>query len=158
MKNPPTLKETVSAIAPVLLTMLEQYPGLSPALQKYYRDAIYWMIRKLPICAGKASPSAIQEAERLGIPSLAGFWWEHQVAYDKNREILHWEHVVPVGDVRDTLISLAHPSIEKVASILMTYEIAWITKLEDKRLKRSKRADPHEEYRRAGIELVDLKR
>lgn len=156
MKNPPGLAEAVRTIAPVILHMLEQYPHLSPGMQAYYRDAIYWMIRKLPVCAAKASVSALEEAQRLGIPTLKDFWWEHQPAYDSDRQLLHWEHVVPVGDIRTALVELREPSLNEVERLLLTYEIAWITKTEDKRLKRSRRTDPHEEYRRAGIELKIL--
>jgi hypothetical protein len=153
MKTPPTLVEAVRSIAPVILQMLQQYPELSSEMQAYYRDAICWMVRKLPICAAKASTSALEEASRLGIPTLKNFWWEHQPNYDPKRRLLHWEHVVPVGDIRDALVELQRPSLHQVEQILLAYEIAWITKAEDKKLKRSKRTDPHEEYRRAGIEL-----
>jgi hypothetical protein len=156
MRSPTTLEEAADVVAPILLAMLRQYPALSPELRKYYGDAIYWMIRKLPICAGKASPLAITEAARLGIPTLKNFWWEQQTKYDKARKVLHWEHVVPVGDIRDALIQLRPPTLEEVKALLMTYEIAWIGKEEDRLLKRSKRANPHEEYRRVGIHLQEL--
>lgn len=152
----PSLEEVAHELGPVLVSMLQKYPSLSRGMQTYYRDAIYWMIRKLPICAGWASEQAVQEAQRLGIPSLKGFWWEHQPRYDKDRAVLHWEHVVPVGDLRDALVRLEQPTAEHVRSILIRSKIAWITKEEDRRLKRSKRLDPLEEYRQAGIRLVEL--
>ena len=156
VKNPPTLAETVDTIAPIILPMLVQYSSLSPVMQRYFRDNLDWMIREMPVGAARASKRAIEAAQALGISTLTGFWWHHQSKFDKGRKVLHWEHIHPISDLRNALLSLDPPDIAGIKQILMRYEIAWITKVEDGLLKRFKRENPHEEYNRAGIELIDL--
>jgi len=156
MKSPPTLAEAVDTSAPIILPMLVHYSSLSPAMQRYFRDNLDWMIREMPIGAARASERAIEAAQALGISTLIGFWWHHQSKFDKRRKVLHGEHVHPISDRRNALLSLEPPDIAGIKQVLMRYEIAWITKVEDRLLKRFKRENPHEEYHGAGIELVDL--
>lgn len=151
-----SIEEVSQAIAPAMVVILRGYPGQSPAVQKYLRDTIDWMVRELPICATLASERAIAAAIALKIPTLRGFWWHHQPKFDKGRQILHWEHVAPVSDIRNALLQIQDPDENSVSAILERYEIAWITKEEDKLLKRFGRLSPHEEYQAAGIVLQKL--
>lgn len=73
---------------------------------------------------------------------------------DPTREIFHWEHVVPVSDIVRALLALEDPTPSMIIPILMRAEIAWILKIEDKRLRRNGRPDPRAAYVAAGIDLL----
>lgn len=152
----PDLRELAEAIAPILQLILLQYPKSPPSLARYFHDSIDWLLRELPLTPTKASMNALATALELGVTSLAGIRYSQQSKFDPGRERLHWEHLVPISDIRRSLLRLKNPTTQEIIDIVSTYQIVWITKDENRVLKRNRRDDPFEEYRRNKIDLVDL--
>ncbi len=101
------------------------------------------------------SVAAQVEAERRAI-DLRVMGWHDQYRFDPGRQMFQWEHVLPVGHIRESC--LVAGSATDVAHILGTARVAWILKEEDRRLTglgyRSIRPDPETAYSEAGIELL----
>jgi hypothetical protein len=106
----------------------------------------------------KVSRAACDEAARLGI-DLCSKNWHDQPRFDRGRKIFHWEHFVPVADIRTKCIDSCSESeiLEILKSRLC---VVWILKSEDEELRRlgyrSIRPDPETAYREAKIELIQL--
>jgi hypothetical protein len=82
--------------------------------------------------------------------------WHEQQRFDPGRKQFHFEHVVPVGVLRERCKACANA--EAIGAVLATeIRIAWILKEEDAVLTqlgfRSKRPDPDAAYEAAGIKL-----
>lgn len=101
------------------------------------------------------SAAAQAEAERRGV-DLIVMGWHDQHRFDPGRGMFQWEHILPVGRIRDACLQAGSPA--EVITILQTARVAWILKEEDRRLTalgyRSVRPDPEGAYREAGITLL----
>lgn len=101
------------------------------------------------------SLAAKAEADRRGV-DLRRMGWHDQHRFDPGRGTFQWEHIVPVGVVRNSCLEAQTSS--DIAEILKTARVAWILKDEDRRLTslgyRSVRPDPDAAYRAAGITLL----
>ena len=151
-----TLREVVTGISPVVLTLLNEYPRQSPSLRKYYKTCLAWLVRELPELPSKVSVEAEKVAHSLGLQTLRGIKWRQQPKFDPGRQQLHWEHMTQVGDIVDQLIKLPNPSNYAIAEVLLRYQVVWITKDENRRLPQGKRPDPVATYAAARIELKNL--
>jgi hypothetical protein len=101
------------------------------------------------------SEAAHLEAQRRGV-DLRQMGWHDQSRFDPGRRTFQWEHVLPVGGLRE--LCLLADSPEAIAQVLETARVAWILKEEDRRLTalgyRAVRPDPLAAYREAGIKLT----
>jgi len=70
---------------------------------------------------------------------------------DPNRAIFYWEHVLPVRNIVKGVLS--QNTAEGIVEVLLTAEVAWILREENKRLTHKNRLNPREDYARAGIVL-----
>lgn len=102
------------------------------------------------------SEAAHLEAQRRGV-DLRQKGWHDQSRFDPGRRVFQWEHVLPVGSMREQCLRATSPTA--VAQILEAGRVAWILKEEDRRLTglgyRATRPDPDAAYRQAGITLVE---
>jgi hypothetical protein len=108
----------------------------------------------------EVSIRAHREAEALGLGDLSTYRWTDQTDHmgDKGRRVFHWEHVLPVSEMKRRLLAISEPDINEIVYILKSADVAWILKEEDAdltRLKLSQRRDgnPWDAYRKAGIEM-----
>ena len=108
------------------------------------------------------SRKAAEKANQLGIDlqTLRSTRWEQQTTklQDPARNIFHFEHFVPAGDMAKKILDMNERSVPKIVEILASAEIAWILKEEDKELTklgfRKNRADPRACYDKAQILLI----
>lgn len=101
------------------------------------------------------SEAAASWAEDLKV-DLSQMTWHDQPSFDAGREWFHVEHMVPVSDIRKVCFEAS--SVGEIVEILKTkLRVVWILKEEDDRLTqrgyRSKRVNPEQAYKEAGIEL-----
>lgn len=136
--------------------------ALTPYQDARVREAISVLVRKacdviFPAARmPEVSIAAANAAAELGI-DLRTETWHSQTKFDKGRLVFHYEHMQPVGAVVQRLASAATP--DEVVEILRNHlRLAWITKAEDKELRRlgyqSTRPDPDAAYAAAGITLL----
>jgi hypothetical protein len=127
--------------------------------QRELKTAISFDIRiygnlKTPMISRKAQ----LKADELSIP-IRDMRWRNQTKYDEGRRMFHLEHFHTVKDIRDACVNAQ--SEAGIITILENSTLVWILKDEDKLLnsngQRNSRDDPHQAYRDAGIELLDLK-
>lgn len=119
------------------------------------REAISEDIKKITdLLPPRVSAAARLEAERRGV-DLRLMAWHDQHRFDQGRQMFQWEHILPVGAIRERCLRALSPAA--VAEILETARVAWILKEEDRRLTslgyRASRPDPEAAYREAGIIL-----
>lgn len=104
----------------------------------------------------KISLKAKHRADELEIP-IKDMHWSNQTKFDKGRCIFHLEHFNTVKDIKDACLH-AHSEAE-IITLLENSSLVWVLKDEDKLLNnnghRNSRADPHQAYRDAGIEILD---
>ena len=118
------------------------------------------LIRHAPRQHLYVSRAAQVEARRRGLGDLAAYDWYDQVKKmgDKGRKVFAWDHFFPVAELRRQLDALEAPTERSVRKILRRSSIAWILKVEDRRLNelgfRQTRPDPHAAYAKAGIRLI----
>ena len=71
---------------------------------------------------------------------------------------IHWEHWLPVAEMKAKLLILPDPTPEACAEVLSEARLCWVMKWEDERLSqlgfRIRRPDPEAAYRAAGIEMA----
>ena len=106
----------------------------------------------------QVSRMAHKKAKRLGI-DLYSKDWHDQRSFDVGREIFHFEHVLPVSEIRNRCVELK--TEKAIYEMLKTsLRVAWILKSEDAKLTslgfRSKRKNPDSAYSEAGINLIPL--
>ena len=125
------------------------------------RDTITAEIRACGLLypeVAEVSEAALREAAGRGVNLWAEIW-QTQRKFDPDRAVFHWEHVNPVACIQKACE--AAESGKEVLDALVLSRVAWILKEEDRQLTdlgfRSKRPDPEEAYRRAGIVLVQRK-
>lgn len=129
---------------------------LSTMQRSRLRESISDDIKK---CSNFVVPEVSDAARRQALAlevELDDMCWHDQGRFDANRSTFHFEHVQPVSVVRE--LCLSAPSAEVVTQILLAnIRVAWILKSEDEKLTglgfRTKRPDPDEAYRAAGIVL-----
>jgi hypothetical protein len=103
----------------------------------------------------EVSEAAHEESKRLGV-DLRGKGWHDQLSFDPDRRIFHFEHTRTVAAIREAACD--QPTVEGIVEVLRRdLRLAWILKSEDRELTRlgyrSKRPDPEDAYRAAGIKL-----
>jgi hypothetical protein len=153
------LDEVVHTIAPMVLQLCVTYKAapLKSAKRKYYRKVLKFAKRNLELfVTPHVSLEAQKEGEARGIMDLSRFQYDDQETRmnDKRRKIFHFEHMKPVGDIFQELVTTDPLNFDAVKIILMQTKVAWVTKSENGRLKRDQRIDPCAEYARARISLV----
>ena len=94
------------------------------------------------------SVNALKEANKKNI-DLSKMTWRDQTRFDPKRQIFHYEHKYPISDmINDMLLE-----IDTIQGVLDNYEVGWILKEEDRRLKSYNRTDHELEYSENGIEI-----
>lgn len=144
-------------IAEAIVDLLRRYKTSPPDVQSTLAMMLGWMARGLEsFVVPGASRAAQRLADELELGDLTRFRWRDQrgLMKDPERGVFHWEHVMPVSDTVKALLALEDPTPSTIVPILMRTEIAWILKIEDKRLPRKDRPDPRAAYVAAGIELL----
>jgi hypothetical protein len=158
---PSRLDQAAPLIAEAIVGLLRQYKTSPSDVQGTLATMLAWMARDLEryVVPG-VSRAAQARADEFELGDLAQFRWGHQrgLMKDPTRAIFHWEHVVPVSDTVKALLALEEPTPSTIIPILTRSEIAWILKIEDKRLQRKGRPDPRAAYVAAGIELLSWSR
>jgi hypothetical protein len=96
----------------------------------------------------------------MGIGDLPQFHWDHQTGKmrDHGRKVFHWEHMVPVGQLREELLAPAVVTTSDVKRVIRKARVAWILKSEDKKLtekgvRNLRSENPELDYQSVGIEL-----
>ena len=136
--------------------------GLTGFQDARFREAIATLIRKAcdviypAILVAEVSVAANAAAEDLGV-DLHRETWQSQKKFDPGYKVFHYEHMLPVGAI--VAIAAKADSIDSVVKMLRAeLRLAWITKEENKALNAlgftTKRPNPDEAYRAAGIELI----
>jgi hypothetical protein len=149
------IDEAAPKIAAAMVEVVRQYPGSPVPLKNHYRTILKAMARDLEnFVRPRASVAALEKAREMELPDIRQFHWCDQKGKmrDPHRSIFHWEHIMPVENIVSGV--LGEVSIEGIARVLMTAEIAWILKEENERLTHKGRVDPVEDYRQAGIVLA----
>ncbi len=120
-------------------------------------ESISFDIRKFSdLLIPRYSKAAQEKASSFGVV-LSDISWHDQTKFDKGRQIFHYEHFIPISEIR--ALCIKSNSEEEIAEILRKKpSVIWILKDEDKRLTelgyRSNREDPVKAYWEAGIEIV----
>lgn len=82
--------------------------------------------------------------------------WPSQPPYDDGRLTYHLAHVIPVRAMRERCLTAKDE--DEVVATLASVRLAWISKNENRELVRlglrTRRDDPDEAYRLAGIDLM----
>ena len=129
--------------------------GLDENQRRRLRESISDDIRKCTDCLiPDVSRAALEKATAVGI-DLYAMGWHDQHRFDVGRTTFLFEHVVPVGVIREECIESRSESA--IIDILMTRSrVAWILRTEDAALTdrgyRHKR-EP-QAYSEVGIDLV----
>jgi len=110
------------------------------------------------------SKAAQETADLMNIGSLYQYNWLDQKKKNRmkdfDRSIFHWEHYTPIQQTLNELISLDLLTDDEIYNIIKKAKICWILKKENKKLDRiakSKRPNPEETYKKAGIILLGEK-
>jgi hypothetical protein len=124
--------------------------------RQHLRRMISVTIRNLtdhPEFGTSMSKAAKSLADSLGIP-LQEMTYDTQPKWDKGRQLFAYEHMVPVKNLMYACI--ADPT--KVAEVLQSAKIVWVTRPENFRLNdlgySHNRPDPAKCYEEAGIVLA----
>lgn len=113
----------------------------------------------------EVSVRAAEEAAAQGLPDIRGFTWSDQVnrMRDVGREVFHWEHVLPVAEMKRRLLDPKECcTAQDVEKIIASVDIAWILKTEDAMLTANgflhrRPDDPWDAYAKSGIEILAAK-
>tara|TARA_B100000963_G_C22381559_1_gene560351 strand:- start:73 stop:519 length:447 start_codon:yes stop_codon:yes gene_type:complete len=97
------------------------------------------------------SISALEEAKKYNI-DLSKMKWKDQTKFDPKREVFHYEHKYPISDMINDMMD----SPETIEDVLDKYEVGWILKEEDKRLKSYNRNNHDKEYLDNGITIKKI--
>jgi hypothetical protein len=152
------LHEAAGRIAAAMLPIVQQHqePTCPSALRTYYRDSLKWMVRLLEtFLKPYASKAALETAQAHALEDLRRLRWKDQKRKmkDSKRLIFHWEHVVQVTDIVDSILALKKPTVGAIAEELKKAKVAWILKSENKKLLHKNR--PNDNYQTAGITLLE---
>ena len=94
---------------------------------------------------------ALEEAKKYNI-DLSKMKWKDQTKFDPKREVFHYEHKYPISDMINDMMD----SPETIENVLDKYEVGWILKEEDKRLKSHNRNNHDKEYLDNGITIKKI--
>lgn len=148
-----------------LVTLLNGSKQEVPAEVTLWCDQMLeYACRKMEIFVDpEVSVEAKAEATRRGVKgeSLRTVSYKDQPTRlkDKGREVFHWEHVMPVSQMKKRLLDGQTPCTSThVLSVIRQIDIAWILKSENvllhKKGYRSERpADPWDAYRESNIKM-----
>ena len=102
------------------------------------------------------SKRASQYCAENQLGDLFAIGWGEQPKFEKqpNRSSckLKHEHKIPVATLVERI--KATSTLEEAVRLFEAQEIVWIHKDEDRKLPKSKRPNPDEEYEKAGIEII----
>jgi hypothetical protein len=109
----------------------------------------------------EVSVAAAEVASQRGYDLSKQRWGfqDHHLVDGERKKLFHWEHVLPVAELKRRTISLGQArSTQSVSSLLAQSDIAWILKTEndvlDKGIFRHQRpGDPWDAYRALGIRI-----
>lgn len=155
----------LKSIARSMKELLSDYDTGSGAYREYQRSTLTMMCRWLEkFIIPHVSESAEVEAKSIGIDAkaLRTVKWSQQVRKlkDPGRKKFHFEHFVTVKDLTDQVIRFRNQSVNEIAALLLSADIAWITKCEDKKLTKNKfgshRPNPQTAYNACGIKFVEF--
>ncbi len=155
---PTAFEEVVAALRPVatqLLTHMKKAPG--SAVANSCRSLLGHLAQELEdVCPRNVSWAAHQKAQELGLGDVRRFHWDDRgkEPLKRYKEVFHWEHFWPVGQLLRDLETLTTPTEQTIAGILRRAKIVWVLKDEDSRLPKSDRPNPDSAYASAGIELM----
>jgi len=105
------------------------------------------------------SVKAAARGRELGVRDLRKFHFDHggKIPGGRKKSLLHWEHWMPVAEMKRELLELVNPTPEECRKVLSKSRICWIMKDENDELDRrgfkSVRPDPEGAYKIAGIEF-----
>ena len=97
------------------------------------------------------SINALKKAKIDNI-DLSKMKWKDQKKFDPKRKVFHYEHKYPISDMINDM--LTHP--KSIEDIMNKYEVGWILKEEDKKLKSHNRNNHDKEYTDKGISIKKL--
>jgi hypothetical protein len=131
----------------------------------YIKDIIVRTLRMVEaVIPLDVSVEAQKKADLMGIGSLYQYNWQKQNKKngmkDFKRSIFHWEHFYPIQQQLNDLLELDDINDTTIFNINNKGKICWILKEENEvldRLAKSKRPNPDETYRTAGINLLGAK-
>ena len=159
-----SLKQTADLTAPVqliheLVSVLRT--STNTDLKTWANSVLDHACRQMECFASpEVSIRAAEEATAQGLPDLRTFTWKDQVGRmgDIGREVFHWEHVLPVAELKRRLLDSDTRSLEDVRKILASVDIAWILKSEDACLTSNgfshrRPGNPWEAYSKAGVAI-----
>jgi hypothetical protein len=168
-KSPNISERTLLAYAERLalgirhLREMKDDKSVSKAELAHLRNAVKYDIKWLSLnWPHDASQAALDVCN--GKVDLFNLVWQDQPRAEKilsqsftNRTkdgVLMHEHKTPVSDLFEAMLK-SNGTIEKILEILMSMQLVWILRSEDKKLKRSGRGDAHDQiYRDAGVIVV----
>jgi hypothetical protein len=135
--------------------------GADPAAERGLRALLMTLCRNMEDVAPRnVSVKAAHRGRSLGIDDLRRLHFDDgcRIPGGRRSSSLHWEHWLPVAEMRRELMSLSDPTPAACRAVLSKARLCWILKEEDDRLSelgfRSRRPDPDAAYRAAGIELA----
>ncbi len=127
------------------------------AMKKYTKIIIGWLCREMHHSADFASQAASQTAKEMGMTheELLDMRWRDQPKRDPKRKKLHFEHMYPIAQAVSEIITMSHPTIQRIEAILAKIVVCWVTKEENKKLGGGKRPDPWKTYKDAKIVVLN---
>ena len=153
----------IDDVAAVIQALLDISDGAQPKsdLKKWCKAVLPFALRQLEcFVKPEVSVEANSKAVSLGHTALNEKWYGFQEVGNEKKPLFHWEHVLPVSDLKRRLVELQKPrQIKSIKEELMKADIAWILKSEDKtlnerKLRNKRRKDPWDAYRECGIKIV----
>lgn len=155
-------KKGLPPIARVALKLLEEMSNESSESEAYgvlkiSLDMVCRHVEKL--CPKAASVGAVRAA-KVSHTELLNSPWRRRNELSSSRDPskqLHWEHYIPVSQMRRNLLNITKPTEALVLKELRKTRIVWITKQEDKKLPRSYRPTPKQAYLDAEIVLASIR-
>jgi hypothetical protein len=131
-----------------------------PAARKGLNALIMTLCRNMEdVVPRNVSVKAAARGRELGVQDLRKFHFDHggKIPGGRKKSMLHWEHWMPVAEMKKELLELVNPTPEECRKVLSKARICWILKGENDELDRrgfkSVRPDPESAYKIAGIEF-----
>jgi hypothetical protein len=132
-----TVLKPISRTTVELLKAYRRAEG-NPELRNWYLSIINHICRELEdFIEPYVSKAATKQARSLGRPDLNQFHWDDQRRKMRDtgkNKMFHWEHVVPVAQLKRSLLALRPVTPESVEGVLKQADIAWILKSERTKL------------------------
>ena len=102
---------------------------------------------KMPIVF--VSENAKKEADKIKV-NLFQMQWKDQNKFDSGRKVFHLEHKYTVND----MINDMQKDPQSIGTIFKNYQIGWILKCEDSKLRKTNRINHDATYLEADINLI----